>query len=91
MNITIAKIIFRKLAIPFNKAFKHSSATRSETETVWIELSVEGEIVRLYAGIVELYLDLMKMKVLTPFRISTLQNPKSTCIKKDKRAETHMM
>lgn len=41
MNITIDKIIFRKLAIPFNKAFKHSSATRTETETVWIEVQTQ--------------------------------------------------
>jgi len=41
MDITINKITFKELSIPFNRAFKHSSATRSETETIWIEIQTQ--------------------------------------------------
>jgi len=41
MTIVISSIKFYELNIPFKQIFKHSSATRSETETAWIEVRSE--------------------------------------------------
>ena len=50
MGITITKIIFRELAIPFVRTFKHSSAERAETQTVWIELHTQCGLVGFGEG-----------------------------------------
>jgi L-alanine-DL-glutamate epimerase-like enolase superfamily enzyme len=38
----IDRISFSELKIPFKVAFRHSSAERSETETIWIEMLTSG-------------------------------------------------
>ena len=38
----LSKLVLQKIAIPFRESFKHSSAERSETESVWVTAQSES-------------------------------------------------
>ena len=41
----LSKLVIQKIEIPFHESFKHSSAERSETESVWITVHSESGLV----------------------------------------------
>jgi len=45
LSVRIDRLQFRELKIPFKVAFRHASAERAETETVWIEAAGDDGVV----------------------------------------------